>query len=116
MKLRHLLCVVPFMFGASLTHADPAAVIDDFGCVGFVPDGGDGSLGTLVTEESHAVVTGSGVSIVTCQFDHDIPIDQAYGAKGFICGTFDGLTTDTMMLATPGGKAVLVCKINGADI
>jgi len=108
-----LLSVPVLMLVASAAFADPAAVADDFGCVGFVPDGAGGSLGGLVTTESHSVVTGKGVTSVTCHFDHDVPLEQAYGAKGFLCGTYAGVTSNTKMLATPGGRAVLICKING---
>jgi len=108
-----LLNVPVLMLVASAAFADPAAVADDFGCVGFVPDGAGGSLGGLDTNETHSVVTNNGVTSVTCHFDHDVDLPQAYGSQGFLCGTFAGVTDDTKMLATPGGKAILVCKING---
>ena len=91
--------------------AEPATVIDDFGCIGFVPDLDGGSLGGVFTEESHAVSTKKGVTTLTCHFDHDVDLPHATGAKGFLCNTLFGLTENTRMLATPGGKAVLVCKI-----
>ena len=115
MKLIKLFCVSTLMLFASAAFADPAAVFDDFGCSGFVPDGAGGSLGGLFSVETHAVVTDKGVTILTCHFDHDILLEQANGARGFLCGTHLGITEDTKMLATPGGRALLVCKINGGS-
>lgn len=100
------------MLVASAAFADPAAVINDFDCGGFVPDETGASLGPVSTTQTHSVVTGSGVTSLTCHFDHEFDLPQAYGAQGFVCGTFLGVTTDSMMLAAPGGKAVLVCKIH----
>jgi hypothetical protein len=97
--------------GCQVAQADPAVVIDEFGCTGFVPDNGT----SLFTTESHAVLTRSGVNILTCHFNHAVVLPHATGAQGFLCGTVFGLTSDTKMLATPGGKATLVCKINGQD-
>jgi hypothetical protein len=103
------------MLAASTAFADPAAVINDFGCSGFVPDENGDVLEWITTEKSHSVETGSGISKMTCHFDHGVDLPQAYGAQGFVCGVFvDGIvtaTTDSMMLATPGGQAVLVCKL-----
>jgi hypothetical protein len=100
-------------------QAEPAVVVDDFGCGGFVPnpDTEDGfpPLAFLSTTESHAVLTKSGVNILTCHFDHLVDLPYATGARGFLCGTVFGVTDDTKMIATPGGKATLVCKINGQD-
>jgi hypothetical protein len=96
---------------SQVAQADPAAVIDEFGCGGFVPDDGTG----LFTTESHSVTTNSGVTILTCHFDHAVVLPHATGATGFLCGTFLGVTDDTKMFASPGGRAILVCKINGDD-
>jgi hypothetical protein len=51
-------------------------------------------------------------------FNHDLDLEHAVGAKGFVCGiSFPGsatLTTDdTLMFAAPGGRAVLMCKVKG---
>ena len=118
MKLSTLL--YPFMlvlFSASV-YAESAAVIDDFECMGFVPDGAGGSLGNIYTTDSNKVLTKKGVRILTCHFDHRFQLQQATGAQGFLCGIFleDGteeLTSDTKLLATPGGRALLECRING---
>ena len=108
-----LLSVPVLMLVASASFADPAAVINDFSCTGFIPNEAGGSLGVVFTTATHSVVTDNGVTSLTCRFDHDFELPQAYGAKGFVCGTFAGTTDDSMMLATPGGKAILKCKING---
>lgn len=91
--------------------ANAASVVKDVGCSGFVPGGGG-----LFTTESHSVVTSSGVTSLICNFD--IPAGSepltATRAVGFGCGTFLGFTTDSKMVASPGGNATLTCKINGA--
>ena len=101
-------------------QAEPAVVMNEFGCGGFVPnaDTEDGfpALAFLSTnEKTHSVATKSGVTTLTCHFDHIVDLPHATGAKGFLCGTYLGLTDDSKMIATPGGKATLVCKINGKD-
>lgn len=94
-----------------------ASVAKDFQCVGFVPtESGGFGPGLFSTLKTHSVVTSSDNTSLICHFD--IPEgqepDSATQASGFGCGTFLGGTTDTKMVATPGGKAVLICKINGS--
>ena len=97
----------------------PAVVINDFGCSGFVPNGstptGFPDLAWLFTTESHAVRSASGNQILTCHFDHQVDLDKATQGEGFLCSTAFGLTVNTHMVATPGGKATLICKVNGSD-
>lgn len=92
-----------------------AVVIDDSGCGGFVPTA-DGGIGALIftPDGAHAVRTSSGNQILTCQFDIPEGSEPATAtmASGFLCGTYFGLTTDTKMVASPGGKATLICKLN----
>ena len=121
-KSINLLGASVLMLAASTAIADPAAVITEFGCNGFVPDENGGSMGGITTTKSHNVETGSGVVKLTCQFEHDFDLPQAYGAQGFPCGVpVDGgeegleVTNDTMMLAAPGGQATLVCKIKALN-
>ena len=110
-KSINLLGASILMLAASTAFADPAAVITDFGCFGFVPDESGGNMGSLHTTKSHSVETGNGIVKMTCQFDHDFDLPQANGAQGFVCGMPGGVATnDTMMLAAPGGQATLVCK------
>ena len=106
--------------GSQDVQAEPAVVIDDFGCGGFVPNAdtptGLPALANLITfEQTHSVTTKSGVTILTCHFDHAVDLPHATAGRGFLCGTSLGLTDDTQMFASPGGKAILVCKINGKD-
>ena len=104
---------------AANAQGGPAVVVDDFGCGGFVPNGntatGFPALAFLGTTESHAVLTSSGNQILTCHFDHNVDLQSATQGRGFTCGTVFGVTTNTRMVATPGGKATLVCKINGSN-
>lgn len=106
-------------FNIQAVQAEPAMVIDDFGCGGFVPNGdtenGFPALGFVSTTESHAVKSSSGNQILTCHFNHNVALEKATAGRGFLCGTAFGITDDTQMIATPGGKATLVCKVNGSD-
>ena len=93
-----------------------AEIVSGAECGGFVPDGNGGMASTLTTEKGHhRVVTKSGNIILSCQFD--IPDgqepSQAISAQGFDCTADGQLTTDSKMLATPGGRAILVCKVKG---
>lgn len=120
-KQIRLLCVSILMLGASVVYADPAAIIDDFGCGTFVLDENGDTLGWVSTDtESHKVITGSGVAILTCHFDHAFDLPYATGSQGFLCGisTSSGVvvTSDTKNLATPGGRVTLVCKFNGGQL
>jgi hypothetical protein len=95
-------------------QASPAVTIDEFGCGGFVPTASGGFGSFLVTnEKTHSVVTSSGNTMLVCHFE--IPAGQepsrATRAEGFFCGTFLGVTTDSKMVATPGGRATLTCTI-----
>lgn len=96
----------------AMADNNAATVNKDLSCGGFVP----GSIPTvsLFTTEGHSVVTSSGNTSLTCHFD--IPAGQepskATHAEGFLCGTFLGVTTDSRMVATPGGTATLTCVIH----
>ena len=95
--------------------ANAATITKDFGCGGFVPDANGNFASGLTTLESHSVVTSSGNTKLVCHFD--IPAGQepakATHAAGFGCNTFLGFTTDSKMVATPGGKATLTCSVKG---
>ena len=104
-------CISVFALCSTMAMADPAAVFDEFQCEGFIPDIDGNSLGPVFTTDSHKVITDKGVAKLSCHFDHDIELPYATGAQGFVCGISGILTTDTMMLATPGGQATLVCQI-----
>ena len=100
---------------AAAQSANAAWILKDFGCGGFVPTatGGFGS-GLFTIEGTHSVVNSAGNTSLVCQFDIPAGLEPATATKasGFGCGTFLGFTTDTKMVATPGGEATLTCKIN----
>lgn len=101
---------------ATAQSDNAAAVIRaDNSCGGFVPTP-SGGFGTFLVGELHSVVTSSGNTSLVCKFD--IPEGArpatATHAEGFGCGTFLGGTTDSKMVASPGGQATLTCRINGA--
>lgn len=95
-----------------------ANITKDFGCGGFVPTATGGFASFLITfGGTTSVVNSAGVTSLICNFD--IPAGQepatATRASGFGCSTFLGFTTDSTMVASPGGKATLTCRINGAS-
>jgi hypothetical protein len=112
-----LICASILMLGASAVYAEPAAVIDDFFCQTELSDGNGGSLYFSTTNESHKVITDKGVRILTCHFDHTYVLTDAIGAQGFLCGISSDsglkLTSNSKLLVAPGGRATLLCKING---
>lgn len=101
-----------------LAQSDNAATITkDFGCGGFVPtEDGDFGSGLFSAEGSHSVATSSGNTKLVCHFDIPEGLEPARAthAEGFVCGTFLGLTTDSKMVATPGGTATLTCSVKGS--
>ena len=97
--------------------ADPALVIKEFACDGFIPDPDTGEpIFPLFTTQTHGFGVEDRVGKFTCHFEHDYPLERASSNRGFICAVdspFTGelLVTDkTVMLATPGGKALLQCQ------
>lgn len=93
-----------------------ATVIDEFGCTLLSIDSGlDVTL--YATGKTHAVVTPSGNTMLTCAFD--IPEGHepkpAINNTGFLCSTYGGTTYNSKSTATPGGKAILTCLINGSN-
>src|ERR1041385_145333 len=112
--------VLAFLIAASLalTISAPvqarggATVIKRFGCV-IVPADSELPIVLFTSKASHEVDTPSGNSILQCHFD--IPKDFAPAHtlhhKGFLCSTFLGLTTDSKLVLTKGGKALLICRV-----
>lgn len=107
---------VPMSILAQSPNDAKATIFKDFSCGGFVPTPDGGSAFPLSTDQSHSVVTPSGNTKLICDFN--IPDGQqpskATHAENFLCGTPMGITTDSIMIATPGGKAVLTCEIKHA--
>ncbi|KAJ5378101.1 uncharacterized protein N7496_005510 [Penicillium cataractarum] len=96
--------------------SNAASITKDFICFGFVPTLNGGIGPGLSTENGHSVVTSSGNTKLICNFDvpDDLEPTTATHASGFHCNTFLGQTTDSTMVANPGGKAVLTCEIKHA--
>lgn len=104
------------MATASVTPAvaqseNAASIEKDVGCSGFVP----GGIG-LFTTETRSITTSSGNTKLVCHFDipEGFEPETAVSDEGFGCNTFLGFTTDSRMVATPGGRALLTCEINGS--
>jgi hypothetical protein len=100
---------------AAFAQPNPAVVINGEGCNGFVPTAdGDFGPGLFTPDGLHAVLTPSGNQKLTCQFDIPEGAEPARAtrASGFLCGTNFGFTSDTRMVATPGGQATLTCHVN----
>jgi hypothetical protein len=112
--------------GISTAHAgspNAAIVLKAFdhpsGCFGYVP----GSLVPLsTTDEIHTTATSSGNMKLTCHFYIPDGFEPATAVKasGFVCGIFlptgTAFTTDSAMVATPGGRATLKCQIKANQL
>ncbi len=107
----------------SAAHADSpnaAVVLKDLdypaGCFGFVPVTGT-PLHTA--DEIHSTITSSGNTQLTCHFNIPQGFEPATAVKatGFSCvillPTGVAFTTDTRMVANPGGRATLKCLLKG---
>ena len=92
-----------------------ATVITDFGC-GIVPADWGGPIFLFSPDRNHSVATPSGNTTLKCHFDIPAGLEpsKAFRARGFGCGTFLGFTTNSMAVASPGGKVTLTCQINGS--
>jgi len=85
--------------------SSPATVITEFGCALGSADGGPG-----FTTDTHSVVN-KNFHKITCHFTGLTPQDPALINKGFVCGTFLGLTTDSMAVVDENGDGMLRCII-----
>ena len=98
-------------------HDNGATVIDEFGC-GIVP--ADSGLPiALFTTESHSVTNYAGNTNFWCDFVFDTALcedDKSIKNKGFPCGTFAGVTYDTMAVTDcEYGVVHLKCQIKAND-
>ena len=98
---------------AAMAQSGGATVTKDLGCGGFVPTASGGVGAIIFTTEGSVVIKGNGSTSLSCHFD--IPPGQepktTTRARGFLCNTYLGSTTDSRMLASSGGNATLTCRI-----
>jgi hypothetical protein len=109
------------VLGMSTAHAgspNAAVVLKDLdhpsGCFFMMPN----SLVPLsTTDEIHTTATSSGNVRLTCHFNIPEGFEPARAVKasGFLCGIFlpseTAFTTNTEMVANPGGRATLKCQV-----
>ena len=86
--------------------SNSATVITEFGC--FL---GSNVGGPANSVEQHSV-TNKNTSKLTCHFTGLSFTDQAQIFKGFPCGTFAGLTTDSMAVVDDEGNGMLRCIVH----
>ena len=101
---------------SAMAQSSGATVTKDLGCYGFVPtaSGGIGGTNTYIyTTESSVVIKGNGSTSLSCHFNIPAGLEPktTTRARGFLCNTFLGSTTDSRMLASSGGNATLTCRI-----
>lgn len=102
---------------AAIIPAAPALaqgtiVIGDGTCTGFVPTPSGGIGAFLFDGRVHVVTKGSRTTL-TCHLDIPEGLEPKKGvrAHGVPCQTTLGVTNDTRMQASPGGRAVGTCRI-----
>ncbi len=98
--------------GGQSAHADGATVVRDFTCGILAADSGLDVFLTTDTK-SQQVDAASGNVTLTCHFDIPAGEEPALTMRhrGFNCGTFAGVTTNSRSVTTKGGKVLLVCHI-----
>jgi hypothetical protein len=128
MKLVIMLFSILSLFSLE-TMAERAVVVRADGvCEVFVPNGetetGLPPLAFPVYGDLHAVGRDSGVDEffpgsgkVTCNGTHDTELEHATAGRGFFCSVPHQelgvvYTTDTQIVATPGGKWTMVCQFH----
>lgn len=86
---------------------DGAVVINDFGC-GMID--GDGHF--TFTDMSHAVLTPSGNSSLTCRAQVANSTGKAVNYTNLLCGTPAGVTSDGRETVSASGQATLTCSVH----
>jgi len=103
-----------FTVGATFIAAQAvnaqAQLFNDFGCG--VLDGNGNFV--FADGNTKSVITGNGnVTMLKCQGQVTPPPDgNAVVTKGFPCGTFLGLTYDSMSVVSADGNSTLTCHVN----
>jgi hypothetical protein len=110
--LAAMLTILP----ATPALAEGTIVAHDGLCGGLLPDGNGGLTDIVFFGTANTRITKSGITTVTCHFDLDPSIipDGNLKASGFDCYTqenFQGLTNNTRLNVSPGGRAVLTCRL-----
>jgi hypothetical protein len=104
-----LLIIIP----ETPAFASGSVVIDGDNCYGVVPDASGSLTGASVVGTYDSRTTKSGITNFTCHFDltpSEAP-SKNVKASGFDCTTPVGLTTNTRVNASPGGRMVMYCTI-----
>jgi len=98
---------------SAMAQSSGATVTKDLGCGGFVPTASGGVGALILTTESSVVIKGNGSTSLSCHFNIPAGLEPktTTRARGFLCNTFLGSTTDSRMLASSGGNATLTCRI-----
>jgi hypothetical protein len=114
-----LITIISFI--SAQASAIPAIVVKEFECTGFIPDPETGvPIFPLFTTETQGVAVVGKVGKISCHFDHDYPLERASASTDFVCAVPSPVTGELLvadrqlMLATPGGKALLECKFGPA--
>ena len=105
-----LLTIMP----ATPVLAESPIVIDEGACFGFIPTAsGEFDPATIFGPGRIHVVTKGSWTTLTCHLD--IPPNlipkKVRRANGVECYTSLGLTNDSRMQATPGGRATATCRV-----
>ena len=112
-KLTTLLGVVAMLtiLPATPARAEGTIVAHDGLCGGLLPDGNGGFTDIVFFGTANTRITKSGITTVTCHFTLDPSIipEGRLQARGFDCYTkenFEGLTNNTRLNVSAGGRAV----------
>jgi hypothetical protein len=98
--------------GGPEKKVNAATSISEFQCGISAQDSGVSMF--LMTTETHAVMTKSGNTVLSCHFDvpdgASLPV-HATVQTGFWCGTHKGMTKISRAVTTPSGQVHLKCQI-----
>lgn len=100
------------IFPATPALAEGATVTKDGVCYAFIPNGSGGLTSIVAIGEALTRTNNSGNTTMTCHFDLEegqAPT-KAARARGFPCETPIGLTYDTRINASTGGRMVMTCR------
>ena len=105
---------------AQAQNANAAVVISGEGCTVIVPNAA-GQLAppvAFVADAKFHRVFRDGAWLISCHADlpETMVPPELRRAEGFLCGSPTiGLTRDSKMQATPGGRWSVSCRVNGGD-